>query len=217
MSEGGYAVFTSKLIPGADNILGVRTPALRKIAKRLAVHGAVEYLAETDLIWHEEILLQGMIIGYMKMPWREREAYVAAFVPKINNWAVCDGFCAGLKFTESEREEVWRFLQPYLRSDKAYEIRFGVVMLLGRFVEERYAEAAFAAFDRITDDDYYVRMAVAWAVSIYYRDLPETGMEYLKNNKLDDWTHNKALQKIVESLAVEDEAKAVIRSLKRKK
>jgi hypothetical protein len=69
---------------------------------------------------------------------------------------------------------------------------------------------------RLAHDDYHVKIAVAWAVSIYCRDLPETGIHYLKNNQLDDWTHHKALQKITESLAIGDEAKRVIRSMKRK-
>lgn len=111
-------------------------------------------------------------------------------------------------------EEKYR---EFLKSNEAYEIRFGVVMLLFHFVEEKYVERAFNAFDRIKHEDYYVKMAVAWAVSIYYRNLPEFGVFYLKNNKLDDWTFNKALQKITESLAVENIAKAEIRSMKRTK
>jgi 3-methyladenine DNA glycosylase AlkD len=89
-------------------------------------------------------------------------------------------------------------------------------MLLFHFVDRKYAKHAFVAFNRIKHDDYYVKMAVAWAVSIYYRDLPEISLPYLKNNKLDDWTHNKAIQKITESLAVDDETKNAIREMKRK-
>jgi len=84
------------------------------------------------------------------------------------------------------------------------------------FVDERYAKHAFTAFNRIKHDDYYVKMAVAWAVSIYFRDLPEISLPYLKNNNLDDWTHNKAIQKISESLAIDDETKNAIRKKKRK-
>ena len=217
LADEKYRIFSSKLIPNINNVLGVRLPELRKVAKRLAKVGYERYLAATGLVYFEEIMLQGLIIGYLNIEWKGKMKYVVEFVPKINNWSVCDSFCTGLKFSKNDKDDVWKFLQPYLKSKEAYEIRFAVVMLLFHFVDEKYAKRAFVVFNRIKHDDYYVKMAVAWAVSIYYRDLPETSMPYLKSNKLDDWTHNKAIQKITESLAISDEAKKIVRSLKRKK
>jgi 3-methyladenine DNA glycosylase AlkD len=202
--------------PNIDNVLGVRLPELRRIAKRLVKDGFEEYLAITELIYFEEIMLQGMLIGYLNITWEDKVKLVIEFVLKIDNWSVCDSFCTGLRFDEKNKNKVWKFLQPYLKSKKAYEIRFAVVMLLFYFVDKKYAKRAFTAFNRIKHDDYYAKMAVAWAVSIYYRDLPEISLPYLENNKLDDWIHNKAIQKITESLAVDDETKNVIRSMKRK-
>ena len=216
IADEKYRVFSSKLIPNIDNVLGVRLPELRKIAKRLAKDNYQEYLAATELIYFEEIMLQGIIIGYLNVEWEDKVKHIIGFIPKIDNWSVCDSFCTGLKFDEKNKNEVWKFLQPYLKSKKAYEIRFAVVMLLFHFVDEKYVKHAFSAFNRIKHNDYYVKMAVAWAVSIYYRDLPEISLPYLKNNKLDDWTHNKAIQKISESLAIDDETKNTIRSMKRK-
>jgi len=216
IADEKYRVFSSKLIPNIDNVLGVRLPELRKIAKRLAKYNYQEYLAATELIYFEEIMLQGIIIGYLNVRWEDKVKHIIGFIPKIDNWSVCDSFCTGLKFDEKNKNEVWKFLQSYLKSKKAYEIRFAVVMLLFHFVDERYAKHAFTAFNRIKHDDYYVKMAVAWAVSIYFRDLPEISLPYLKNNNLDDWTHNKAIQKISESLAIDDETKNAIRKKKRK-
>lgn len=212
-----YRIFSSKLIPTINNVLGVRLPELRKIAKRLAKDAYREYLPIADPIYFEEVMLQGMIIGYLNLEWKYKAEYIAEFVPKIDNWSVCDSFCTGLKFDKTSKNDVWEFLQPYLKSLSAYEIRFAVVMLLFHFVDRGYAKRAFSAFDRIKHDDYYVKMAVAWAVSIYYRDLPELTLPYLQNNKLDNWTYNKAIQKITESLAVSHEAKKLIRSMKRTK
>lgn len=215
LAEEKYREFSSKLIPNINNVLGVRLPKLRKIAKRLAKGDYEKYLLITELIYFEETMLQGMVIGYLDMPWADKQLYVSRFVPKIDNWSVCDSFCSGLKFNENEKEEVWNFLQPYLRSDEAYEIRFAIVMLLFYFVDVKYIKQALFALDQIRHDDYYVKMAVAWAVSIYYRDLPAITMDYLKTNSLDDWTYNKALQKITESLAVDSNTKDIIRSMKR--
>lgn len=110
---------------------------------------------------------------------------------------------------------MWEFLQPYFSSEKEYEIRFGVVMLLVYFMKEEYLDKIFAILDEIRHDGYYVKMAVAWEVSMCYVNFPEKTLAYLKENRLDDFTYNKSLQKIVESLKVSKEEKSFIKSLKR--
>ena len=216
IAEENYRIFAAKLIPNIDNLLGVRLPKLRKIAKKIVQLDYEYYLAMDNHLYFEEVMLQGMIIGEIKLPWTERSRYVKQFISKINNWSVCDSFCCGLKFEVSEKELVWQFLQSYFASDKPYDIRFAVVMLLFYFVDDEYAQKAFTLFDQIKNDDYYVKMAVAWAISIYFRELPTLTMSYLQKNQLDDWIYNKALQKITESLKVDSSTKIIIRSMKRK-
>ncbi|OTP81330.1 DNA alkylation repair protein [Gilliamella apicola] len=216
IAEENYRIFAAKLIPNIDNLLGVRLPKLRKIAKKIVQLDYEYYLAMDNHLYFEEVMLQGMIIGEIKLPWTERSRYVKQFISKIDNWSVCDSFCCGLKFEVSEKELVWQFLQPYFASDKPYDIRFAVVMLLFYFVDDEYAQKAFTLFDQIKNEDYYVKMAVAWAISIYFRELPTLTMLYLQKNQLDDWIYNKALQKITESLKVDSSTKIIIRSMKRK-
>lgn len=216
IAEENYRIFAAKLIPNIDNLLGVRLPKLRKIAKKIVQLDYDYYLAMDNHLYFEEVMLQGMIIGEIKLPWTERSCYVKQFISKIDNWSVCDSFCCGLEFEVSEKELVWQFLQPYFASDKPYDIRFAVVMLLFYFVDDEYAQKAFTLFDQIKNDDYYVKMAVAWAISIYFREFPTLTMSYLQKNQLDDWIYNKALQKITESLKVDSSTKIIIRSMKRK-
>lgn len=211
-----YQKFSSTLIPNIGNILGIRLPELRKLAKKMAKGNWRNYLAYEENEFFEETMLQGMIIGYVKTDIEEVLHYIADFVPKIDNWSVCDSFCTGLKFTKDHMDRMWVFLQPYLSSEKEYELRFGVVMLLLYYVEEEYISTVLQLLDRIKHEGYYVKMAVAWAISICYVKYPELTMVYLKNNALDDETYNKALQKIIESLRVELETKNVMRSMKRK-
>ena len=216
IAEENYRIFTAKLIPNIDNLLGVRLPKLRKIAKKIIQTDYEYYLAMDNPLYFEEVMLQGIIIGKINLPWTKRSYYVKQFISKINNWSVCDSFCCGLKFEVSEKELVWQFLQPYFASEAPYNIRFAVVMLLFHFVDNEYAQKAFTLFNQIKNDDYYVKMAVAWAISIYFRQLPTLTMPYLQKNQLDDWTYNKALQKITESLKVDCNTKNIIRSMKRK-
>ncbi|RAV22826.1 DNA alkylation repair protein [Paenibacillus contaminans] len=216
LADENYRKFSASLIPNINNVLGVRLPELRKIARKIAAGDWRNYLAQADSDYFEEIMLQGMVIGYAKSDIEEILRYTADFIPKIDNWSVCDSFCAGLKFTIPHRERVWAFLQPYLRSSQEYEIRFGVVMLLDFYIDAEYMKRVFQLLDEAKHEGYYVKMAVAWALSICYVKLPEPTLAYLQSNTLDDFTFNKALQKITESYRVDPEAKKMIRGMKRK-
>jgi 3-methyladenine DNA glycosylase AlkD len=217
LADEGYQKFSAALIPNINNVLGVRLPVLRKLAQKKAMGDWRTYLEQADSEYFEEIMLQGMVIGYVKTDIEEILLYVADFVHKIDNWSVCDSFCIGLKFTKTNKRLVWDFLQPYLTSKNEYDIRFGVVMLLDFYIEEEYIIEVLQLLDNIRHDGYYVKMAVAWAVSICFVKLPEPTMIYLKSNSLDDdFTYNKALQKITESFRVDPETKKRIRDMRRK-
>lgn len=217
LADEEYRKFSSSLTPGTDTILGVRLPALRKIGKRIAKADWRSYLETARDDSFEETLLQGMVIGYADVELAERLALIEAYLPKIDNWSICDSFCTGLKFTKKHQEEVWLFLQPYLQSDEVYEIRFGVVMFICYYLEDSYLEPMFRNFNAIDCDNYYVKMAVAWAITSCFTVFPEMTMIYLKANDLDDFTYNKALQKITESRQINPEMKVRIRCMKRKK
>ncbi|MGE8206831.1 DNA alkylation repair protein [Heyndrickxia sp. NPDC080065] len=214
--DSDYQKFSAALIPNINNVLGVRLPELRKLAKKITKGDWRTYLETAEDGYFEEIMLQGMVIGYVKTDIEDSLAYVAAFVPKIDNWSVCDSFCTGLKFTKDNKERVWEFLQPYLSSEKEYDIRFGVVMLLDFYIETEYIDRVLKLLDRVKHEGFYAKMAVAWAVSICYVKIPDITIEYLRNNTLDDFTYNKALQKITESYRVDKENKNLIRSMKRR-
>lgn len=216
LAEEDYRRFSSKLLPNVENILGIRIPLLRKLAKQLIKEDWRNYLRTAQEDSFEEIMLQGLVIGYAPCSVEERLCYIKEFVPKINNWSVCDSFCSGLKFTQKNREPIWEFLQPYLDSDKEFDVRFAVVMLLCYYIEEPYIDTVLHTLDSVTHDGYYAKMAVAWAVSICYVKFPHQTMEYLNHSHLDDFTYNKALQKITESLKVDKLVKKQLQSMKRK-
>lgn len=216
LSDKNYQKFSSTLLPNVNNILGVRLPLLRKLAKQIAKNNWSEFVENNDYKYFEELMLQGMVIGCAKTDINESLKYVSAFVPKINSWSVCDSFCNGLKFTKNNMELVWNFIQPFLSSKKEFEVRFGVVMILDFYINENYIKSVLKILDTVKHEGYYVKMAVAWAISICYIKFPNETMIYLKDNTLDDFTYNKSLQKITESLRVDKETKKLIRSMKRK-
>ena len=128
LQDKKYQEFQKGLCPGVVNIIGVRIPELRKLAKEL--------LENINDNYYEELMLQGMVIGGAKEDINTILKYVKEFVPKIDNWAVCDTFCTSLKITKKYKKEMWKFIQEYLKSDKEFELRFAIVMILGYFIDE---------------------------------------------------------------------------------
>ncbi|RDU22884.1 DNA alkylation repair protein [Anaerosacchariphilus polymeriproducens] len=214
-AEPEYKEFSKRLLPGVDNIIGVRLPVLRKIAKKIAKNNPEEYLKNASDHTFEEIMIQGMVIGYLDRDIEEVLKHISVFLPKINNWSVCDSFCTGLKITEKYPQHMWVFLQKLYRDESEYIVRFAVVILLRFFITEEYILNSFSLFDRVKHQGYYVKMAVAWAVSTSFVKFPDLTKLYLQNNNLDDFTYNKSLQKILESLSVSKETKEWIRKMKR--
>ena len=197
-AEKNYQKFSQSLLPNIDNVLGVRLPILRKIAKEIYTQTDWQkFLKQNDFEYMEETMLQAMVIGLVKDEPENILKLVNDFVPKIDNWSVCDSFCTGLKFVTKNQELVWKFIQPYFNSAKEYDIRFAFVMLL-------------------EDTRYYAQMACARALSICYIKFPKKTLAYLKKSKLDNWTFNKGIQKICESLRVEKSTKDMLKCLKRK-
>ncbi|MGE4547988.1 MAG: DNA alkylation repair protein [Intestinibacillus sp.] len=216
LAEPGFQQFSSALIPNipSEHVLGVRLPALRKIARELAKGDWRAYLDGASDGSFEEIMLQGMVIGFAGMPRDEWFRRVEAFLPKIDNWSVCDSFCAGLKAAKCWPEEMWDFAGRCLQDGKEYTVRFGAVMLLNYYMDETYLDAALSRLDAVRHEGYYVKMAVAWAVSLYFAAFPQRTMEYLRRCTLDDTTYRRALQKILESRQVSAADKAAIRTMR---
>lgn len=214
LADPRYREFTASLIPGVGELLGIRIPLLRKIARRIARGDWRAFLDSLEVRYFEERLIEGLVIGYAACPIEEKLERVARFVPRIDNWAVCDCFCWRLR--ADEREAMWRFIQPYFRSDAEYDIRFAVVMALGNFVDEEHIDALLGLLGAIRHEGYYARMGVAWAVSVCFVRLPARTRPWLENDcPLDDWTFNRSLQKIRESYRADSADKAALRQLKR--
>lgn len=216
LADEKYKQFHSGLCPNTENIVGVRIPVLRNYAKELVKKDFRSYLKTISDEYYEEIMIKGMIIGLAKMEVEERINYINKFVPKIDNWAICDTFCAGLKFTNKNKELVWKFIKKYENSKKEFELRFLIVMLLDYYITDEYIEEVIRMLDKIKHEGYYVKMAISWAISEAYVKYPKTTMKYLKNNTLDNFTYNKAIQKIIESYRVSEEDKNILRKMKKR-
>lgn len=241
ISENDFKEFASALIPGIDNVLGVRLPVLRDMAKKIAKGDWRSELAVEDDIYFEEIMLRGMIIGYANSGIEETLEYMTGFIPRINNWSVCDSFCVSLKIVQKNRARVWEYIQEYIFSEKEFETRTGLIILLDHYIkcdadgnrisrlrsvtvddvnnkeeaEGEYIEKVLAVLDRKYEQGYYAQMAAAWTMAEAFCTFPYITMNVLKNSKMDDFTYKKTLQKICESKIPSDEIKNIIRGMHR--
>ncbi len=219
LADENYKKFHSSLCPNnsKDIFLGVRVPLIRKYAKELLKQYELDdILNNIKNDYYEEIMLEGLIIANAKIDIDTKIHFADDFVPKIINWAICDIFCSDFKFKENERSKVWNFINKYIDSENEFEIRFLIVMMLSHFLEEDYIDNVFEVIEKVKNEDYYVKMAIAWLISISYIKFKEKTEDYLKICNLDDWTYNKAIQKIIESYRVQKSDKEKLKKLKRK-
>lgn len=214
MAESQYAAFSKKLSPGPEKILGVRLPRLRKLAAELLKEEWRPMLRQEDK-YMEETMLRGMMIAAAKMQDQEKFAMIGQFLPRIHGWAVCDSFCSALKMAKDHREEMWAFLEQHFYAEEEFEVRFAVVMLLEYYLEPEWIDRVLKRLNEVTNPAYYVKMAVAWAVSIAYVKFPVVTEEWLKTCALDDFTYQKSLQKAIESQRIDADAKQHLRELKK--
>ena len=209
-----YREFHSSLCPNVNDILGVRIPKLREIAKTIAKDNPIEFLEKYVCEFYEEKMIYGLVIGYMKSDLETRIKYLNKFVPMIDNWAVCDCACSTYKFTQKNMEEMFEYIKKYVFSNKEFEVRFACIMLMDYFLIDEYIDEVFQIFNNIKLDKYYVEMAIAWAISEAFIKNEKKTREFLANNTLSVNTFNKALQKIIESNRVDDKTKEEMRKMK---
>ncbi len=209
LAKTGNQKFTQSLHPGITNILGLRVPDVRKLAQEIVRGDWRAVLSQLTHKYMEENMLHGMIIGLAgQVSLEERMRLMADFIPYINSWSVCDTFCSTLKFTENHRDEMWRFVLPYFASADEYAVRFAVVMGMDYYINAQYLPRLFKQLDGVTHNGYYVKMGIAWAVSVCYVHFPTETEIFLGHNSLDPFTQNKIIQKIRESYRVDAESKA---------
>lgn len=167
LADEKYKKFHSSLCPNTDNILGVRTPILKDYAKNLIKENPDLNIREVGNEHYEEIMLQGIIIGLKNnLSFEQLKKEIEYFVPKIYNWAICDIFCSSLKITKKYKKEMKQIIKKYLKSSREFEIRFAIVMILNYYIDEENLQEDFKIFENIKSADYYVQMAIAWALSM---------------------------------------------------
>ena len=217
MQDMDYRDFNSKLIPTVDKSLfiGVRTPELRKYAKQLAKREDIEeFLHLLPHKYFDENQLHAFIVSVIK-DFKSCVDKVNEFLPYVDNWATCDQLSP--KVFKKNHKELIAYIKEWLESDKVYTIRFGIGMLMEHFLDEDFDISYLETVSNIRSDEYYVNMMIAWYFATALAKRYESILPFIEKRSLDIWTHNKAIQKAVESLRISDEKKEYLKNLKIKK
>lgn len=215
LAEEKNARRSSSITPGAKPMLGARIPDIRKLAKEIAKGDYQSFLKNCPDDYFEQQALQAFVIGYAKDDIEVLLSYADTFLPKIQDWAVNDAFCQNFSIARKYRETVWNWLLPYAKKQEEYVQRVVAVLLMSHFLVDDYILPVLDMMNTLTFDGYYTKMGVAWCVATAYAKYPKETHAFLLDNQLDNWTYNKSIQKMLESYRVSNEAKEILRIMKR--
>ena len=218
LADSQYKQFHCKLMPeiSKEKVLGVRTPVLRKYAREIYEREDVD--AFLDTLPHQYYDENNLHVELLKLKYNNLDVFLEKlemFLPFIDNWATCDMFSP--KVFKKNPEFIYEKVKQWIKSDKTYTVRFGIVTLLQFYLDDWFQEEMLALVAEIKKDEYYIKMAIAWYFSISLVKQYDKTISYFTTPTLEIWTHNKAIQKAVESRRISDERKAYLRSLKLKK
>lgn len=205
--------FTERIIPNCKPCLGVYTKDLKRLAKMMIKENRWDFLDQSHIYYDEE-----MVHIYMIAYCRDYDfmmKHLRSIIPEINNWAMCDQLIVNLKAVEKHRTDFLSLLEEYRYSHREYEVRFVLVMLLYWFVEEEYLDYIFEIIDTCYPDAYYIRMAIAWLLCECMTKYRCQTLRYLEIAKIEDWTYNKAISKMLQSYKFSAEEKAQFKNMKR--
>ena len=216
MQDEKYRSFQVKLFPTVDpeTVIGVRTPELRSYAKKLLKEEDVSaFLSDLPHKYLDENQLHAFIISEIK-DYGKCMGEVNRFLPYVDNWATCDQMSP--KVFKKNRPQLLKQIRIWLKSDRTYTIRFAIGMLMEHFLDDDFDISYPEMVAGIRSDEYYVNMMIAWYFATALAKKYETILPFIENRKLDVWTHNKAIQKAVESYRITSEQKEYLKGLKRK-
>ena len=214
LRDKDYALLQAKIIPNiaSEKIIGVRTPALRTFAKTLYKDSDIEdFLSGVPHQYFDEDQLHAFVISLEK-DFDRCITRVDAFLPYIDNWATCDQLSP--KVFKKNPEKLLPFIQTWIKSDKTYTVRFAIGMLMQHFLDENFDTKYVDMVAEIRSKEYYINMMIAWYFATALAKQYKSALPYIEEKRLDSWTHNKAIQKSVESYRITDEQKKYLKSIK---
>lgn len=214
LQDLNYKNFTAKLIPNInkDIIIGVKTPLIRTLAKKINYEDAIEFINDLPHKYHEENMLHACLMNIYIKHLDTYLEYLDNFLPYVDNWTICD--CINPKIFKKDYDKVHKYLLNKLKDKRTYYKRFAIVSLLQFYLGDNLYKKDLITLSKVKSKEYYVNMAISWYYSFALIKNYEEVISLFENKILDKWIHNKSIQKAIESYRISDERKSYLRSLK---
>ena len=214
LKDEDYKKFHEKLIPNikSENIIGIRTPVLRKFAHEFAkMPESEEFLKNLPHKYYEENNLHAFLIEVIK-DFDTAVSETERFLPYIDNWATCDVFCP--KSFKKNTDKLLSYAMKWIKSEHTYTVRYGIGMLMRFYLDEEFSPEYMKTVSEVESDEYYINMMIAWYFATALAKQRDCAMTYFENKSLPQWVHNKAIQKARESFRIDRETKEYLKTLK---
>lgn len=206
-----YKKFHSSLVLNSKyEIIGIRVPVMRNIAKKIAARGDIEeFLKYAQDKYYEEVMIQGFVISHIKDE-KIFYKYFKKYINKIDNWALCDSFCNSIKIVRKYPEKYSEEAIKCALDKKEFISRVGLVLILDYFISQKNLEKIFKIMNEIQSDKFYINMAESWLICEIYIKFPKETEDFLKKNNLNKFTQNKAISKIHDSNRIGKDEKELL-------
>lgn len=212
LEDQKYREFNSRIILQKDYpMIGIRLPEIRKYARELMKENTIPDFQNK---YYEEVLLHGLCIGRHKCAFLKKIELIEQFLPLINDWGICDSFVPSLKDIARHRDEYLPYIRKYINTDKEFYQRFGFVVLLDYYKDEKYLKDIFRSIKATRYSGYYSKMAAAWLLSYMFMFFFDETIAFTKQNRIDEFVLYKGIQKAIDSYRVSEENKAELRKLR---
>ncbi len=217
LGDEKYRKFQGALVKDTDSeIIGVRIPALRSVAKNILKGDSKGFLQIASNEYYEEVMLRGLVTAQLKGSFEETADRADGFIEYIDNWAVCDTFCSTFKIIKKFPEEFFGHIDTYLKSENPWAVRVGLVLMMDYYLTDEYIDRVLERADKVQSEEYYVQMGKAWLLATAFAKYRDKTLGLLENGEFDKRTFNMTVQKCVDSYRVSKEDKEYLKTLRRK-
>ena len=208
LGDEKYKKFHSGIVKNsAYEIIGIRLPTLRKIAKDITNGDFNGYLSNSGTKDYEEVMLRGLVTAQLKGDFNDVKMRLDGYIPYIDNWAICDTFCCSFKIVKKYRQELYPHISGLLQSTNPWAVRVGIILFMNYYLSDSYIDEILTMIKDIQSDEYYVQMAKAWFLATAFAKYREKTLPIIESGSLDDKTLRMTVQKCKDSYRISKQDK----------
>lgn len=209
LKDDKYKVFHSKLTDTNYEIIGIRVPIMRRIAKEINKTDIEKFFSLVGNTYYEEVFIEGIVLSNSDE--KILDKYLVSFIKKIDNWAICDSFCTSLKIVNKKLGKYWMYFTGLIDNNKEFQTRVVIVIMMNYYLNDNYIDRVLYIISNIKSDKYYINMAISWLLSVAIINYEDKIISLLDSKALSKFIQNKTISKIQDSYRISNEVKESVK------